>query len=133
MLHFDKPVSSGNSRKTLIPGGVPHSVPQAQNRPNSASAAHQQQLQQNLSKPQSHHTPSTQPATQTQPTSSYPVIRSQKPHSQPTTNPRPAISLKTTESPKGCVTARQMLMSTAIVKVVDRFGNIDLAITLLDS
>ncbi|XP_062703664.1 uncharacterized protein LOC134286109 [Aedes albopictus] len=135
LLHFDRPSSSGNPVKPSVPASVPQSVPQAQNRPNSAPTAHQQQPQQIRSKPQSQtQTPSTQPATQTQPTSSYPVIRSQNTHPQPTTDPQPAISLETTESPHGFgTTTRQVLMSTAVVKVVDRFGNTALARTLLDS
>ncbi|XP_062701379.1 uncharacterized protein LOC134285171 [Aedes albopictus] len=135
LLHFDRPSSSGNPAKPSVPASVPQSVPQAQNRPNSVPTAHQQQPQQIRSKPQSQtQTPSTQPATQTQPTSSYPVIRSQNTHPQPTTDPQPAISLETTESPHGFgTTTRQVLMSTAVVKVVDRFGNTALARTLLDS
>ncbi|XP_062716443.1 uncharacterized protein LOC134291954 [Aedes albopictus] len=135
MLHFDRPSSSSYAAKPPVPTSAPHPVPQAQTRPSAAPAAHQQQSQQNRTKPQSQtQTPSTQPATQTQPTSSYPVIRSQNTHPQPTTDPQPAISLEITESPHGFgTTTRQVLMSTAVVKVVDRFGNTALARTLLDS
>ncbi|XP_058827620.1 uncharacterized protein LOC131687546 [Topomyia yanbarensis] len=120
LLHYE------NTAVVIRPVKPP--TPQVQGRPQVAGP----QPQQIVPKPQgqTQNTP-TQSPTQVKATTSHPVIRtsSQNTHPQSTTDSHVTNTLKTTTQ----ASPRQILMSTAIVRVEDQFGNTSFARTLLDS
>lgn len=123
MLHFENAPTSPRAPKP--------SVPQTQDQ---TRAAGQTQPQPSQTPPNGQTQTPTQPATQT--TNSYPVIQSSSQHTppQPTTDPHATVTLKAVKQSENMQSLpRQVLMSTAIVRVQDPFGNVSFARTLLDS
>ncbi|XP_062539286.1 uncharacterized protein LOC134207596 [Armigeres subalbatus] len=123
MLHFENAPSSFRASKTSVPQTQDQTRVAGQSQPHLSQATSKSQTQ----------TP-IQPATQT--TNSYPVIQASSQHipPHPTTNLHATVTLKAVKQSEAMQSSpRQVLMSTAIVRVQDRFGNISFARTLLDS
>ncbi|XP_062535153.1 uncharacterized protein LOC134204342 [Armigeres subalbatus] len=123
MLHFENAPSSFRASKTSVPQTQDQTQVAGQSQPHLSQATSKSQTQ----------TP-IQPATQT--TNSYPVIQASSQHipPHPTTNLHATVTLKAVKQSETMQSSpRQVLMSTAIVRVQDRFGNISFARTLLDS
>ncbi|XP_039450509.1 uncharacterized protein LOC120429503 [Culex pipiens pallens] len=119
LLHYDTPAPAGARQGRS-------SVQNTQNRP---PAAGQQQHTRQQGQTQNS---STQPTT-----SSYPVHQStsRNTHPPPPTDSRNSTTLNAASLPaqNAPTLSRQVLMSTAVVRVEDQFGNYSLARTLLDS
>ncbi|XP_055591566.1 uncharacterized protein LOC129743554 [Uranotaenia lowii] len=121
LLHFDKPSNFARPYSS--------SVPQRRRRPSYAN-----QPRVNQSRPNSQYQPQHPPNQAPPPAStSYPVVQSSNPQ------PNPQVATDTLISHTFGTTQRsesfplQVLLSTAVVRVVDRFGNHTFARTLLDS
>ncbi|XP_058448639.1 uncharacterized protein LOC131428610 [Malaya genurostris] len=120
LLHYESTI--GGTRP------VKSTAPPAQVRPHTADP----QPQQTKSNPQSQRQHQlTQTPTQVKATTSHPVIRNdpQTTHSQPTTDQKLSATFKAVTQ----ATPTKILMSTAIIRVEDQFGNSSFARTLLDS
>lgn len=133
LLHADSRSGVFRVSKPSITKVLPPSTSQPQDK---SHLSNQQQPLQNRSKPTSQTTTlPAEPIAQSHPTTSYTIIqtRSKGTHPPPNTSHPTTTTLKTIESPRNSEATRQVLMSTAVVRVVDRFGNAAFARTLLDS